>query len=508
MKKRIIPICILLISFCFLALVGCGNDRDSADRTQLISETGHEGHDHGPGEHHDETAAIDSEVASDWCREHGVPESVCTICHPSLIAGFKESGDWCAGHDLPESHCRLCNPDIVFPREELTPAATMDMTHDEIRVTLNYRTNAATCATDGALIQFALSNTAEKSGIKVQSVLEARREIAFKAPAEIVFDETGISAVTISVPALVTEWLVSPGDRVSEGQALAGLQSSEMASLRSALLTSFAAFRVKQKELDRHTKLKERELISEADWDMQAAVTEKARAEYVGTRGLLLSAGLDESDIREILENDDVSHRFLLRAPTDGVIIKRSAAVGELQDAGRAFATIGDPHAMWIEAHLTERQMHDVALGHGLVFSSDGRGVNRVGGEIIWVSRFLDQHTRTGTVRARIIDPAHSLRAGEFGRVQIVHSQNSDIALVPKDAVQWEGCCNVVFVRETADRYRPRKVRLVGSTGPYYQVADGVQPGQMVVVDGAFLLKTELKKSSIGAGCCGLEPVG
>jgi cobalt-zinc-cadmium efflux system membrane fusion protein len=190
------------------------------------------------------------------------------------------------------------------------------------------------------------------------------------------------------------------------------------------------------------------------------------------------------------------------------VVIERIAKPGDLLDAGRAFATIGDPSAMWIEARLTERQMRGVDLGHQLTFASDGRGINRVGGEIIWVSRFLDPHTRTGTVRARVIDPDHSLRAGEFGRVRIVRQDADNVALVPKDAVQWEGCCNVVFVKETDDRYRPRKVRLIGSDGPYYQLSGSVRPGEEVVVDGAFLLKTELKKTSIGAGCCGLDPVG
>jgi cobalt-zinc-cadmium efflux system membrane fusion protein len=78
--------------------------------------------------------------------------------------------------------------------------------------------------------------------------------------------------------------------------------------------------------------------------------------------------------------------------------------------------------------------------------------------------------------------------------------------LVPKDAVQWEGCCNVVFVRESVDRYRPRKVQVADGQGSYYQVTDGLLPGEEVVVDGSFLLKTELKKASIGVGCCGIEP--
>jgi cytochrome c5 len=52
----------------------------------------------------------------DWCGEHQVPESQCTLCHPDLIAAFKATGDWCEEHSLPESHCLKCNPDLKIVR--------------------------------------------------------------------------------------------------------------------------------------------------------------------------------------------------------------------------------------------------------------------------------------------------------------------------------------------------------------------------------------------------------
>jgi hypothetical protein len=52
----------------------------------------------------------------DWCGEHGVPESQCTQCNPSLAAAFKASNDWCVEHDLPESQCKKCNPDLKIER--------------------------------------------------------------------------------------------------------------------------------------------------------------------------------------------------------------------------------------------------------------------------------------------------------------------------------------------------------------------------------------------------------
>ena len=60
----------------------------------------------------------------------------------------------------------------------------------------------------------------------------------------------------------------------------------------------------------------------------------------------------------------------------------------------------------------------------------------------------------------------------------------------------------VVFAKISDNEFVPRKVRL-GFEGPdFYEVMSGLSEGESVVTTGSFLLKTEILKSSIGAGCC------
>ncbi len=61
-------------------------------------------------------AAVAPGSHDDWCGEHAVPESQCTLCDPGLAAAFKATNDWCAEHGLPESQCRACNPGLVINR--------------------------------------------------------------------------------------------------------------------------------------------------------------------------------------------------------------------------------------------------------------------------------------------------------------------------------------------------------------------------------------------------------
>jgi len=471
---------------------------------QVAAVDPHAGHDHGPGEHPAET-----QEELDWCLEHAVPESECSQCHPELIPQYKADFDWCGPHELPESHCRLCHPDISFPQETMIRERALAEAQGDIAVSLWFRPNSPICATNGALIQFASAKTAEKTGLSLQMARPGTVEEVIEAPAEVTFDETNSTVVASTVSALVSRWLVSPGDELRSGEILAIVSSPEIAELQSRLLSAHAANTLHEKEHERYEKLLEGSLISQNEFDQHHTEHEQAKAEYVAARGLLAAAGLSISDIEDVITHGRVANSFALRSPSDGVLVERAARLGELKGAGEAFGVLADPNSMWIEARLTEEQIRQVSVGQPLLFASDGRGVNRVGARVIWVSRFMDQHSRTGIVRAEVVDPYHGLQAGEFGRASILRSTTEEITLVPKDAVQWEGCCNVVFVKENELRYRPRKVEIVGGTGPYYQVTgSNLNPGDEVVVDGSFLLKTELKKASLGAGCCGLEPIG
>jgi cobalt-zinc-cadmium efflux system membrane fusion protein len=93
-----------------------------------------------------------------------------------------------------------------------------------------------------------------------------------------------------------------------------------------------------------------------------------------------------------------------------------------------------------------------------------------------------------------------------FAKASIAVRDHQPALVVPVDSVQWEGCCNVVFVKRSDVLYEPRKVMLGVNTGSVYEVLHGVQAGEEIVTQGSFLLKTEILKGSIGAGCCEVDP--
>jgi cobalt-zinc-cadmium efflux system membrane fusion protein len=99
-------------------------------------------------------------------------------------------------------------------------------------------------------------------------------------------------------------------------------------------------------------------------------------------------------------------------------------------------------------------------------------------------------------------NPEGALRAGMFGQARIRTEAARPSVLVPRSAVQRAKSVQVVFVKLAPDHYETRRVETGAIDGALIELKKGVRPGEEVVTQGSFLLKTETLKESIGAGCC------
>lgn len=91
------------------AFSGCGSSAESTSDEETHAE--HAAHEHAGHDHAEHEAAAGHEHGAWWCKEHGVPEGVCALCDPKLVAEFKAKGDWCKMHERPDSQCFVCHPE-------------------------------------------------------------------------------------------------------------------------------------------------------------------------------------------------------------------------------------------------------------------------------------------------------------------------------------------------------------------------------------------------------------
>ena len=92
---------------------GCSKETAQTSKTETSTEAA-SGAASEPG--NGQAANVVPGSYEDWCEEHGVPETACTRCDPSLVPAFKAVGDWDEEHGLPTSQCLKCNPNLKIVR--------------------------------------------------------------------------------------------------------------------------------------------------------------------------------------------------------------------------------------------------------------------------------------------------------------------------------------------------------------------------------------------------------
>lgn len=229
----------------------------------------------------------------------------------------------------------------------------------------------------------------------------------------------------------------------------------------------------------------------------------RAQSDLNSSRRRLQLLGLTAKDIVLVEEHADSSADLPLYAPFAGILVERRAVIGEVVKPGDLLFALADTSKMWAMIDIAEEDVTKVRKGQPVILQAHAlRGLS-FQGQITWVSTTFDDKTRVIKARAEFDNSKGHLRADMFVRAQVHLGGEKPSLIVPKSAVQWEGCCNIVFVKLSDDEFEPRKVQLAFETGDYAVIAEGLEEDEIVVTTGSFLLKTEIQKGNIGAGCCG-----
>lgn len=447
------------------------------------------------------------DTAKDWCKEHGVPESRCTICHPEILTkGI--AGDWCKEHGVPESNCTICHPEIAVKGQAPTLQDSVRVVEsDEPEPTSQARKvkHPATCQTHALRVQFASPESVRKAGVQLGSVIERPMAQTVSANAETQYDRTRFAQVASHVPGVV--WRVDKeiGESVHKGDVLALVDAAEVGRAKAELLTASAQREVRAQGARRIDKLLPQKISTEAELQEAQAALREAEIRVFNARQALINLGLAVPDLTTTQMADEREVQLLglpaevratldagapsanlvpMVAPLDGVVIQRDVVAGEVVEASKPLFAVADTRRMWLTIDVPQAQIGRVAIGQSVRFQPE-RSDGTAQGRISWMSTAVDDQTRTVKVRADLENAEYRLLASTFGRARITVRESPTAIAVPNEAIQWEGCCHVVFVRLTDDIFQTRKIR-PGTKDPHYtEVLAGLLPGEVVATAGS-----------------------
>ncbi len=410
----------------------------------------------------------------DWCKEHAVPESKCTKCNPRLVARFVEAGDYCREHGYPSSVCPTCHPELVEAAGEKPPVFPEP----------------------GTKVRLASAQTVLDAGIQTRAVEVGRVARILEVVGQLAFDQNRLAQLSARGDALVVEVRVDVGDDVKEGQVLAVLASAAVGADQARLAGSQARVDAARAAVAREQQLGEAGLSPRKNLEEALRELAAAQAEIDAARSALGAAGA---------ALDSGGGRYLLRAPFAGTVVARDAVTGRTAGAGQVLVQVADLSTMWAQLEVPEADAALVRPGQPVRITFEGMRGPSHEAKVTRVSASVDPASRTVRVRVELPNRDRTLKAGAFLRAQIHVAADHGALLVPREAVQHAESRTLVFVKRGASLFEPVAVTTGQTAGDLVEVVAGLEPGAEVVTTGAFLLKTEIMKASIGAGCCDLK---
>jgi multidrug efflux system membrane fusion protein len=287
------------------------------------------------------------------------------------------------------------------------------------------------------------------------------------------------TALAFRVPGKLVARLVDVGDTVRAGQALARIDSFDLAQQAAAARGVAEAARTEmqlaESDLARYRELREKNFISQAQLDRHSAEFDAARARLRSTGAQLNQA------------QNQLGYG-VLSADHAGVVATVEAEAGQVLAAGQTVLRVSRPDSLEIEISVPEQQADEVRTAPGFdikLWAAPERGYH---GRLREIAPATDPVTRTYRARITVVDADTSMRLGMTAEARLSVPDDADAVFLPISALHHQDNAPAVWVVDGSARVRLRQIAVDQMRDGRMRVTSGLQAGERVVTAGVQLL--------------------
>lgn len=332
---------------------------------------------------------------------------------------------------------------------------------------------------------------AQLQRVRLFTVAPGGYQKSIEATGVVDFDNNQATSVIAPMSGPVSRLLVEVGQPVRAGQPLATVDSPDYATAvstyRKAVATAQNTRRIAEadKDLVQHNGVSARE-AEQAQTDAANAEADRAAALQA-----LVALKLDPKALAAIRDGATATHvEGEIRSPIAGTVVEKLVTPGQLLQAGTTAAfTVANLSRIWVMAQLTPDEATAIRVGDPVDVET-GVGSAVLNGRVDNISALVNPDTRAVQARVLVDNPGGLLKKQMYVRAHIRSRQMQSGLLIPVSAVlRDEENLPFVYVAEAGGGFARRRIALGDRAGDRYQVPEGLQAGDRVVVDGALFLQ-------------------
>ena len=275
-----------------------------------------------------------------------------------------------------------------------------------------------------------------------------------------------IHSVTVTPTATgnLTEILVRSGEKVSQGQVIAKLDSDDQKiAADQARLTRDSA----REKVERYRNLSTARAVTAVD----------VRDAEIAMQTAELALKTAELDLK----------RREIGAPSKGVVGIINVYVGDYVTTTTPIAVVDDRSEILVDFWVPERFANKIFVGQPVTAFAIAQPGNQLDGAIHAIDNRLDQASRTLRVRARLENPDDKLRAGMSFSVTVAFDGDTYPTVDPL-AIQWSSEGSYIW-RVSSDKSEKVPVKIIQRNPDKVLVDAALSQGDEIVTEGVQRLR-------------------
>ncbi|WP_255530718.1 efflux RND transporter periplasmic adaptor subunit [Polynucleobacter sp. UB-Tiil-W10] len=308
-----------------------------------------------------------------------------------------------------------------------------------------------------------------------QDAARVKVPIELNVPGRLAFNAEKSKVLSARAPGRVERIYAFDGAPVEAGSPVVELYSPEFLSAQQEYLLSSKTAKV----------LEANKTMSDLLGDAQ--ITQQAAANR------MRNLGASDGDIKSLEKSGKTQYNLVMRSPLQGVVVKRSIDPGSIVNAGDVLVTLANPKELWFLGNVYEQDIRKIQKGQTMVLRSESYPNKEFVATANFIAPTIDPETHALLIRCDVENPDGLLRPDMYVSARLITGE-AEAVVVPQSAIVRVREMRYVIIKTGKDTFRRFAVKGYDMDGKRYAVTEGLEPGMLVLTDGAVLLNDRFAK--------------
>ncbi|MGZ3757089.1 MAG: efflux RND transporter periplasmic adaptor subunit [Mucilaginibacter sp.] len=200
--------------------------------------------------------------------------------------------------------------------------------------------------------------------------------------------------------------------------------------------------------------------------------------------------GLSPAQIKNLATSGKTSATTTILSKISGTVSDIAIHEGDYVTEGMPILKTQGLNSLWVEAQVYANETINYKENMPVNVSFPDLAGLMVTGRVTFANPELSDNSKVDLVRISIANPGGLIKPGMLANIAISSGKNQSLA-VPVSSILTDGSGSKVWVKTTDGGFLPRHIKTGTGNQSFMQVIEGLNPGDVVVTHGVYLLNSE-----------------